>query len=301
MLSVLIIDDSSTIRKMLGNMLENMSCNIIATASSGEEGIKLYEQHKPDIVTMDVNMPGMSGMEALKNIRDKNQDANVLMLTSRGDNKLVVDSIKYGAKGYILKPLNQDKIKEAIVNIYPNAFKIEEEIVDEDSGIQNYESSIKDSLTDLYTVQYMHSTMQHLIEMHNQNNDFSIGLIIVSVNNLEDISTNYGVMQKDIILTQIADEIQTTIRSTDFPIKLTNNEFAVFILGNVVNDINIIAEKLKQSIEAIQNEAAMQDTTLNINIGMAIHKQQEKLIPFIERADEAVAQASKDDNITMAQ
>lgn len=292
MLSVLIVDDSSTIRKMLTFLLSDMNFNVVATASSGEEGIQLYNEHKPHFVTMDVNMVGMSGIEALKKIRYNHKDANVFMLTSRGDDKVVMDSIKYGAKGYILKPLVKEKIEKAIIGVFPNAFKNSEEKQEDNSSVQNYESSIKDPLTSLYTVQYMHHTIQHLIEMHDRNDDFIVGLLIVNIANLDEITTNFGAMQKEIILTQAADEIQDTIRPTDFPIRLTNNEFAIFVLGNATNDMDIIAKRLKQSIEKIKNQAAIGDTLLEVSIGMALHKKEEKLIAFLERTDEAVAEAT---------
>ncbi len=291
MLNALIVDDSSTMRRMLSNLFKDMALNVVATAASGEEGVELYEQHKPDFVTMDVNMPGISGVEALKQIRDKHTNANILMLSSRGDDSIVVESIKYGAKGYLLKPLNRVKIEKAITNIFPNAFKNEDEIHIEDSTIENFESTIKDSLTNLYTVQYMHQTIQHLVEMHDRNEEFAIGLLIVNVSNLEKIIEEFGPAERDVILVQVAEEIDNIMRSTDFPIRLNNNEFAIFVLGKATQDMIIIANRLKFGIEAIQSNILNKDTALQVSIGMAIHKQKEKLIAYIERTDNAVKEA----------
>jgi len=141
----------------------------------------------------------------------------------------------------------------------------------------------------------MHHTIQHLIEMHDRNDEFIVGLLIVNITNLDEIATNFGIMQKEIILTQAADEIQDTIRPTDFPIRLTNNEFAIFVLGNATNDMDIIAKRLKKSIEKIKNQAAIGDTSLDVSIGMALHKKEEKLIAFLERTDEAVEEATKNE------
>ena len=293
MLSALVVDDSSTIRKMLSMMLSDMNFDVVATASSGEEGIKLYEEHKPNFVTMDVNMPGINGMETLKRIRDNHKDANILMVTSRGDDLLVKESIKYGAKGYILKPLNLEKIKKSLQSVFPNEFKSED---DTQESIEDYDSSIKDTLTGLYSVQYMHHTIQHLLEIHDRVVAFPVGIIILNINNLDDISNEFGSIQKDIILTQAADMIQKTIRPTDFPIKLTNNEFAIFILGPATKDLSIVSEKLIKSIHAIKNEVAIGDKKLEISIGMALHKQDEKLIAFLERTDKAVIEAKNVDS-----
>lgn len=291
MLNALIVDDSLTIRKMLTSMLIDMEYNVVGAASNGQDAFELYSQFQPDFVTMDINMSGMSGIEALKKIRETYKDASIFMLTSRGDDKVVADSIKYGAKGYILKPLNKIKIEKAIENVFSSENKSVVLKEEDNLNAQNYESSIKDSLTDLYTVQYMHHTIQHLIEMHNRNEEFMVGLLIININNLDDILTKFGPLPKDVILTQAADEIRNNIRTTDFPIRLSNNEFAIFVLGDTINNMNIVAGKLKNVIESIKNKVAIEDTILNISVGMAIHKKDENLIAFIERADEAVVES----------
>lgn len=296
MLKVLVVDDSSTIRKMLERMLTDMNCNVIATAKSGLESIALYNKYQPDFVTMDVNMPGMSGLDALKKIRDKYPDAKIIMLTSIGDDKLVTQAIKYGAKGYILKPLNQEKIEDVIESIFPqNDLSFVPNNENNSSTIENYGDSIKDSLTDFYTIQYMHHTIQHLIEIHDRNDNINIGLLIINITNLNDVTTQFGAIQKDIITTQVADEIQSVIRGTDFPIKLTDDEFGIFVVGVSKEDIHIIANKLKIHIENIRNETAIKDTKLNVSIGMTFHEQKEKLISFLERADKAVVYANKEE------
>jgi len=292
MLNILIIDDSSTIRKMLEKMLSDMHLNVIATAKSATEGIDLYNEHKPDLVTMDVNMPGMNGISALKKIRETHKDANVLMLTSKGDNELVVEAIKYGAKGYILKPLDPIKIKEAVETIFPNEFK-KKKPAKKEMDVQEYESHIRDPLTDLYTVQYMHNTIEHLIAIHNNDANIPIGFMILNINNLNDISEDFGTMQKDVILTQVADELSENINDADFPIKLTENEFGVFIVGSNTKNMKAIANRLKLNIEALKNITAIGDTKLIVSIGIALHNQNEKSIQFLERTDSALKQATK--------
>jgi len=293
MLNILIIDDSLTIRKMLEKMLTELGFNVIAAAKSAKEGIELYKIHQPDFVTMDVNMPEMTGIEALKIIRDDYKNANIVMLTSKGDNSLIVEAIKYGAKGYILKPLNPKKIKDSIMAVFPKEFE-EKNIAPKELDVQDYESSIKDTLTDFYTVEYMHNTIQHLIAVHNKDLNYSICMILVDINNLDDVYEKFGAVQRDIVLTQIADEIQDLIDEGDIPIKLCNNEFGVFIIGNLSYDLAHITKKIQNSIESIKNPMAMNDTKLIVSIGVAGHMQNEKLIHFLERADESLIKANKE-------
>jgi len=293
MLNILIIDDSLTIRKMLEKMLTELGFNVIAAAKSAKEGIELYTKHRPDFVTMDVNMPEMTGIEALKIIRDDYKNANIVMLTSKGDDSLIVEAIKYGAKGYILKPLNPKKIKDSIMAVFPKEFE-EKNKAPKELDVQDYESSIKDTLTDFYTVEYMHNTIQHLIAVHNKDLNYSICMILVDINNLDDVYEKFGAVQRDIVLTQIADEIQELIDEGDIPIKLCNNEFGVFIIGKLSYNLEYITKRIQNNIESIQNSMAMSNTKLIVSIGVAAHIQNEKLIHFLERADEALIKANKE-------
>ena len=81
---------------------------------------KLSDEVKPDLVTMDITMPIMGGIESLKAIKKNHKDAKIIMVTSHGEQKLVMEALSKGAKGYILKPINNEKIKEAIDKIFPS-------------------------------------------------------------------------------------------------------------------------------------------------------------------------------------
>ena len=114
MLNIMIVDDSTIIRKALKIKLEEMGHTIVADAKSGKEAVALYSEHLPDLVTMDITMPIMNGIEALKLIKKKYRDARVIMVTSHGEEKLVMEAISSGAKGYILKPITKEKLEESI-------------------------------------------------------------------------------------------------------------------------------------------------------------------------------------------
>ena len=287
MLKILIIDDSLTIRKMLEKLFHELGCNVIAMAKDAKEGIELYEKYKPDFVTMDINMPEMSGMEALKIIRDKDKDANIVMLTSKGDRGLVAQAIKYGAKGYVLKPPSVKKLQYAIETVFPNAFA-PEIIENKELDVQNYESTIKDTLTDLYTVQYMHYTIEHLVAIHNKNKDINLSISLINVDNSDAIALEFGSIQRDVMLTQIADEITNTLSEADIPVKLSNKEFAVFFQGATSEEIDSTVRKIRFKLESIKNVTAIGNTKLVVSTVIAHHKQGEKMIHFMERADKGL-------------
>lgn len=119
MLNILVVDDSTMIRKLLTKLLEDMGHNVVAQAKSGKEAIELYAETIPDLVTMDITMPIMNGIYALQKIKKNYKDAKVIVITAQGEERLVMDAITSGAKAYILKPLNEDKIKEVITKLFP--------------------------------------------------------------------------------------------------------------------------------------------------------------------------------------
>jgi len=118
MATVLIVDDAKIIRKGLRNIMESLGHTIIAEATNGFDGIEQYKEKKPDIVTMDITMPNVggidSGVDAVKHIIDFDEDANIVMITAHGEQDKVMKSIENGALGYVLKPITGDKVRAAI-------------------------------------------------------------------------------------------------------------------------------------------------------------------------------------------
>lgn len=114
MANILIIDDSRTSRKVLKNLLETDGHTIIAEALNGEDGVQKYEEFKPDIVTMDITMPVMDGIEALKAIRSKHPDARIIMVTAAGQANKVREAVECGATDFLAKPFEPEQITEII-------------------------------------------------------------------------------------------------------------------------------------------------------------------------------------------
>lgn len=114
MAKILIVDDSKTSRKILRNLLEEKTHEIIGEATNGEEAIRLYEELNPDAVTMDITMPIMDGIEALRQIMVGDKDAKVIMVTAAGQKSKMVDALKYGAAEFLTKPFESKEISDVI-------------------------------------------------------------------------------------------------------------------------------------------------------------------------------------------
>ena len=114
---VLITDDALFMRVTLKNILTKGGYEVVGEASNGRESVELYGQMKPDLVTMDITMPEMDGITAVKEIKKLDPNANVIMCTAMGQKNMVMEAVSAGAKDFIVKPFQPDKVIEAIEKI----------------------------------------------------------------------------------------------------------------------------------------------------------------------------------------
>ncbi|MBP2627662.1 MAG: response regulator [Firmicutes bacterium] len=114
MKSVLIVDDTMFMRLSLKTMLEKNSFQVIGEAGNGAEAVEKYKELKPDIVTMDITMPEVDGVTALKQIREIDGKAKVVMVSAMGQEVMIRDAVMAGAKNFIVKPFTEDIVIKAL-------------------------------------------------------------------------------------------------------------------------------------------------------------------------------------------
>ena len=117
MAKILIVDDSRTSRKILKGILENAGNEVVGEATNGQEGYDRYVELKPDIITMDITMPVLDGLEALKKIKGDYPDARVVMVTAAGQKTKMVEAVQNGADEFVSKPFEPDQLKAIIEKV----------------------------------------------------------------------------------------------------------------------------------------------------------------------------------------
>ncbi len=113
-LKFMVVDDSGLTAQKLAKMIEEIGHTVSHIAKTGRDAVNVYGIVKPDMVTMDITMPDMNGIEATKLIKEKDPKALIIMVTSHGQEQMVVDAIKSGALGYVIKPVKIEKLEEHI-------------------------------------------------------------------------------------------------------------------------------------------------------------------------------------------
>ena len=134
MLNILVVDDSLVMRRKITEILTNLGHKVIATANCGKEAVSIARklESKIDLITMDITMPDMNGIVAVARIKEYIVSAKIIMITSHGQEDMVIKALRGGAKGYVLKPICMKTIQKAISNIFPQyTCEDEDELLDD--------------------------------------------------------------------------------------------------------------------------------------------------------------------------
>ena len=112
--TALVVDDVTLMRTILKNYLTKMGFSVVAEASDGAEALEKCRAHSPDLITMDLSMPGMKGVAAIKAIRSFNSNVKIIVVSAAGFQQNVIDAIAAGANNFVVKPFKEEKINEVI-------------------------------------------------------------------------------------------------------------------------------------------------------------------------------------------
>ena len=115
--NILICDDAAFMRMMIKDILSKNGYNVVGEAENGAIAVDKYAETNPDLVLMDITMPEMDGIAALKKIREKDPNAAIIMCSAMGQQTMVIESIQAGAKDFIVKPFQADRVLEAVKKV----------------------------------------------------------------------------------------------------------------------------------------------------------------------------------------
>jgi len=116
-LRIMVVDDSGLTVKKMAKLLEELGHEVVHVAGTGQQAVEAYAAVAPDLVSMDITMPDMDGIEATRRILAAAPNALIVIVTSHGQEQMVMDAIEAGAKGYLLKPVKKEKLAETLETV----------------------------------------------------------------------------------------------------------------------------------------------------------------------------------------
>lgn len=117
MAKIMVVDDAAFMRMMLKTMLVEEGHEIVAEAVNGQEAVQMFSSVRPDLVTMDITMPDMDGVTAVKEIMKLDPGAKIIMCSAMGQKAMVVDAISSGAKDFVIKPFQKERVIESVKKV----------------------------------------------------------------------------------------------------------------------------------------------------------------------------------------
>jgi diguanylate cyclase (GGDEF)-like protein len=275
---VLIVDDVPDTVEIIGKLLRYEGYEVI-TAQTGEEGVRKVEEEKPEVVLMDISLPGIDGNEALKRIKRINPNQCVVMLTAYATVDNAIQALKEGAQDFLKKPFENEHLIHIVNQCFERSrtLKEKEKLEEEVRRL-----SITDDLTGLYNHRHFFKTLEAEISRLKRQKT-SLSLLMFDLDNFKKYNDLYGHIEGDKVLRKIGEIIKNSIRSNvDTGYRYGGDEFAVILIGASVEQALSIAERIRSSIE----NAGFRDIT--VSIGLAEYEEPLDVEVFVKRADDAM-------------
>ena len=286
--TILIIEDEEDILSLLSSLLASEGYNVI-TACNGSQGLDRFHQHSPDLILTDVRMPIMDGIEVLREVKTKESDTEVIILTGHSDEATAIDCLRLGAYDYFCKPLEDiDVLLTAVARVLE---KRDLELKNRSLVKQLEEMSIKDSLTGLYNYRYLQKCLDEEIE-RSLRYGHKFFILMIDADHFKDVNDTYGHLFGDHVLKKLGELISNELRSTDRLFRYGGEEFLV-----IMNEITQkeVLRAVGRQIAAIRNHTFTfegQKAKVTVSMGGAFFPDDaDSKVNLIKTADQALYRA----------
>lgn len=275
---VLIVDDAPDTVEIIKKLLVFEGYEVLTT-STGEEGVKKVEQEKPEIVLLDITLPGIDGNEALKRIRKVDPIVSVIMLTAFATVDNAISALKEGASDFIKKPFENEHLVHLV-----NQCLVKYQTLKEKGRLEEevQRLSITDDLTGLYNYRHFYKTLElEIARLKRQRT--ALSLLMFDMDNFKRYNDLYGHLEGDKVLKKVGEVVDRLIRShVDSGYRYGGDEFAVLLVGATLDQAMPIAERLRISIE----QAGFRD--ISVSIGVTEFYPDYNLREFVRLADDSL-------------
>ncbi len=280
-MKVLIIDDDKNMLAIAAARLRAEELDVIC-APSGEAGLAMAAQHKPDVIVLDVNMPGLSGFDVCRKLKDDDdlRMIPVIFLTAMDDTPAKVQGLELGAVDYVTKPFDafelRARVHAALRTKQLEDMLIECAMLDPLTGLPNRRALLQRGKAEWARCQRKESIFS---------------FIMVDVDRFKNVNDRFGHAAGDRALNAIAEAISSQCRQTDMPCRYGGEEFGILAPAESAQAAMALAQRCCQAVERIRLPHPGQDVRVTVSLGVADSIHADSLDDVIEQADNAMYRA----------
>ena len=278
---ILVIDDIPDTVDIIQRLFESEG-HEVCTAYTGEEGVRKASQIKPDVILLDINLPGIDGNMALRKIKKESPDQSVVMLTAYATVENAIQALKEGASDFVKKPFEMDHLVHIVNRCIEKSLIVrEKERLEEEVR----RLSITDDLTGLYNYRYFYKKLEEET-IRAKRQKIPLSLMMFDLDNFKNYNDTRGHIEGDRVLEKIGKIVVQCIRQkVDSGYRYGGDEFAVILIGVKADRASEIAERLRGLVE----NAKLGDIT--VSIGVAEYDTDIDIESFVKSADDAMYMA----------
>lgn len=264
---ILIVDDDPQITMLMTAILQSSGFEI-HVSSSGADALKVIDEKEPHLVLLDINMPGISGLETLEIVRKREEYTSVVLVSGNSGTEDVIKGLELGADGYICKPFNPHELV-ARVKAQLRIKTLTDELTEANKKLQALVDI--DDLTGLYN---MRGTFEKIELEISRNRRFGSGIcaIMLDMDHFKRVNDDHDHLFGSFVLKEVGSIIKKSLRDVDFGVRYGGDEFMVVLTGTDYQGAMSYSERLRKSIEAYDFNNGEHRMDLTTSMGLAVLK-----------------------------
>jgi len=297
-MNVLIVDDNQQNLKILGNVLKEHTDYGLAFAMNGEEALEYLSKSLPDMILLDVMMPGMDGFQVCEKLQESEETADipVIFITAKSEPEDIVKGFNVGGVDYVTKPFNEAELLVRInthMELKRSRDMLEEknrELTDAYDKIEYL--ALTDTLTGVANRRHISNLMGKEVSRCRRNGG-TFSMLMCDIDFFKKVNDTYGHDTGDYVLKRVTELIQGRLRGQDVLSRWGGEEFLVMLPETAIDDAVVAAEKLRTTIEATEMEFGEHRFSITLTIGVATYEKELGIEKSIKKADDALYQGKQ--------
>jgi diguanylate cyclase (GGDEF)-like protein len=279
---VLIVDDEEHVLELLKNVLEQDGFKVTAV-SSAEQAWPLHQQKPYELVITDVRLGGMDGFELMTRIKNKNEETEVIIITSYASMESAIEAIRHGAYDYITKPFEDlDVISVAVerafekIDLKNQNRELMARLTQQNAELRELNARLNqlantDGLTGLYNHRYFQEVLEKEV-MRSSRHSREFALLFLDIDNFKNYNDEHGHVKGDQVLQRVAENINSNVRHSDIVARYGGEEFVIILPETGEQGALMHADNIRKAIEerAFNGKDNLPATPITISIGIAI-------------------------------
>jgi two-component system, cell cycle response regulator len=262
---ILLVDDDPDNLKLMSRLLEKEGYRVSAV-DSGEKGLEALDNYQPDLVLLDVNMPGMDGLETLQLLKKKENKAAVVFVTANSNTEDVIRGLDAGALDYISKPFSGMELL-ARVRAQMRVKKLQDDLSEANAKLKGLVDI--DDLTGLYNMRSIYDKLDQEIERARRYRH-GICVIMLDMDHFKGVNDNHDHLFGSFVLSEVGDIIKGSIRTHDFAARYGGDEFLICLSQTTTEGAKLFCERLRKKLESHQFQYEKDKMSLTASMGCAI-------------------------------